>query len=331
MEGAFDAGVVVLDDLLQGPEATVVHVGRGEGEIAQGGDFEFAAIVGIAGDKFASQVLGVVLESVVVKSVVAEEGAAVAVEAIRAFESVGWIMLGDEELETALFLFGELDFASHRLVKARFLRDEREEVLLERFGKKVRGDFFGGKDGLELCGVVFVVVDASDCFLEGESQFVGMLDGVENLFPQGGRASVPEHFLVPGEIEKRHRVAGAFSAKVSGGKGFAGIGEGGLGLMAASTGEVSVVGEGGIEKEALAEGDSFGGEGIVGGVGGPGEVDSGRGVARRKLGLSPGPRSRSGGEKDRSESRLPRSCLRSPWTSGWRRGLRCGNGWKWSR
>ena len=45
-----DPAVVVLDDLDEGGEAAVVHVGRGDGGVAERGRLEEAVVEGVAGD-----------------------------------------------------------------------------------------------------------------------------------------------------------------------------------------------------------------------------------------------------------------------------------------
>ena len=119
--GALHAAAVVVDDFLKRGEAAVVHVGRGQRDVAQGRGFEFSAVCGVAGDRHPAGVGGFEVEAVVVKQVVGEKRAAVAVETIRATESACGIVLGHEQAEPAFFLFGEFAAFAHRAVELRVL------------------------------------------------------------------------------------------------------------------------------------------------------------------------------------------------------------------
>lgn len=77
---AVDAGAVVSDDVFEGGEAAVVHVGGGAGEVAEAWGGELAGVGGISGD--GGEAGAGIGEAVVVELVVGEERAAVAVEAI---------------------------------------------------------------------------------------------------------------------------------------------------------------------------------------------------------------------------------------------------------
>ena len=138
--------------------------------------------------------MGGEVEAVVFEAVVGEEGAAVAVEAVGAEEAACRVVLGDEELEAAFFLFGEgVDFAGGA-VEAAVLGDEGEEVLFEGFGDAVGGDLRGAECGSE--GGAFFA-DAGDGLVEREIHFMWVLDGHEDLLTQGRGAAIPEEGFGP--------------------------------------------------------------------------------------------------------------------------------------
>src|SRR5688572_31395002 len=60
-----DSGRVVFNDLFQRGETAIMHVGRCHGDVAQGGDGEFAAVTFFGGDKEAAKVAGAEVETIV--------------------------------------------------------------------------------------------------------------------------------------------------------------------------------------------------------------------------------------------------------------------------
>ena len=80
---AVDTLVIMRHDFFQRVHASVMHVGSGEGHIAQAGGGKLAAIRFATGRSFAPCVVFVRLETVIVKLVVAEKRSSVAVEAVR--------------------------------------------------------------------------------------------------------------------------------------------------------------------------------------------------------------------------------------------------------
>ena len=81
-----------------------MHVGGGEGDVAEAGGEEFKLVCGFVGDALESVVCWAG-EAGVMEGVVREEGAAVAVEAVCSALAGAWVVLGEEEFEAALFLF----------------------------------------------------------------------------------------------------------------------------------------------------------------------------------------------------------------------------------
>ena len=76
--------VVVVEHLLQGGKAAVVHVGRREGDVAQRGHPELAVVGGQAGLQAQAPVGEGGVEAVVAEGVVGLQVAAVAVAAVAA-------------------------------------------------------------------------------------------------------------------------------------------------------------------------------------------------------------------------------------------------------
>jgi hypothetical protein len=82
---AMESMVVMLDDILEGCEAAVVHVGRCESHIAEGGHSKLAAVFGVGSGPEAATVRILSREReepIVCEALVGEVGASVAVEAI---------------------------------------------------------------------------------------------------------------------------------------------------------------------------------------------------------------------------------------------------------
>ena len=97
---AVDAGAVVFDHFLEGREPAVVHVGTGEGHIAQTRCGEFSVIAREIGDLETPAVRAV--EAVVMKLVIAEQRPPMAVETIRAILAGAGLVFRHEQLKAAL-------------------------------------------------------------------------------------------------------------------------------------------------------------------------------------------------------------------------------------
>jgi len=89
-----------------------VHVGRGEGDVAEARGAEFVVVGGVSGDFPEAEVVGLG-EAVVMEAVVGEQRAAVAVEAIRPELAVAGFGFGEKQLEAALLLGVQGFFALH--------------------------------------------------------------------------------------------------------------------------------------------------------------------------------------------------------------------------
>ena len=96
----------MFNDLLEGLEAAIVHVGSGQGDVAKRGGDEAVAIGRPAGHQLQSMVPPV-RESIVVEAVIGKESTAVAVEAIGSLEPTSGVIFGHEEFETPFFLPGQ--------------------------------------------------------------------------------------------------------------------------------------------------------------------------------------------------------------------------------
>jgi len=151
--GALHPGSVVCDDFFQGVETAVVHVGGGEGDVAQGGGLELARVGLGSGDKLASLVGGHEIESVVFGREVGEEAAAVAVKTIGPELFTAGVKLAVKEFQAACFLGGEFDGAAEGLIEARIGGDFGEKELLKGEADAFDGNRFvakrGGEIGLE--------------------------------------------------------------------------------------------------------------------------------------------------------------------------------------
>ncbi len=171
------AGVVVSNDFFERCEATVVHVGGGEGNVAQAGRGEFPAIRRVAGDGAEAEVL-FIAETVVVETVVGKQGAAMAVKAIRAAFAVRGFVLHEKQLHAALFLGGELRFSLAGLVEFRVSGDKGEQECLQREAEPLGGDFRCAEGGLE----GGIVSGKGGEFCRNAREFFIHLDGVLDGF-----------------------------------------------------------------------------------------------------------------------------------------------------
>lgn len=235
---------VVGDHFFEGREASVVHVGGGEGEVSQtwGGE------------------LGGVLEAIIVEAVIGEIGSAVAVEAVGSVLLGAGFIFGKEEFHAALLAGGELFFASGGAVEFGIVAGEREEKVFESEGDLFRGDLAGAEGFFEGGALCFFELLNDGSEIGGH--FTMIFDGLEDLLAEGFGAAIPEEGGFPGEIEEGHGIAVPCPAFDSFRKRKA-ISESTSGIMAGGAGDHAILGEDGIVKEAFTKSDSFLGEGVI--------------------------------------------------------------------
>jgi hypothetical protein len=205
--GAMQGAVVVIDDLFERGKTTVVHVGRGECHVAQRRNLELVPVRFGLGGFHVARIVRVGLEAVVDELMIAKEVPAMAMEAIRAAQAALRIVFSDEKLEAALLLFRQLGKISRGAIKLRFLRDERQEELLQREGDSVSGDFRRTKGRIERGAVGGVLAELGGHALQRFVHLMRVLNRKQHLVAQRFRAAVPEKLLRPREIHQRHRVA----------------------------------------------------------------------------------------------------------------------------
>ena len=111
-------------------EAPIVHVGRGEVDIAKGRRHKAVSIGLLPGEPFKAVVV-VIPQAVVVKAVIGKQGAAVTVETIGALQIAAWVEFRHEEFEAAAFLVAKGVFSLGSTVEARVVGCLREEKLLD--------------------------------------------------------------------------------------------------------------------------------------------------------------------------------------------------------
>lgn len=209
---------VVGDDFFESFEAPIVHVGGGEGEVAEAGGGKGGCGFFEGGG-----------ETVVVKLVVGEVGSAVAVEAVGSVLLASGFVFGEEKLPPAFFSRVELGFAGHRAVEFGVVAGEGEEEVFESESELFRGDFAGAEGFFE--GGVLGLFEMGDGGGEVGGHFTVVLDWLEDLVAEGLGAAIPEKGGLPGEIEKGHGVTGSKVAFDSFGKGET-IGKGAFGVVA---------------------------------------------------------------------------------------------------
>ena len=110
--------IVVLDDFLESLETPIMHIRCSEGDIAKRGRDEEISVSLPACDQFESKV-DFVRYAVVVKTMIGEESAAMAVKAIGPLKSAARIILGHEQLKSPFFCFAEFALSSCGLIEAR--------------------------------------------------------------------------------------------------------------------------------------------------------------------------------------------------------------------
>src|SRR5258706_7902862 len=101
---ALHAGAVMFDDFFERLETTVVHVGRGESDVAQRRRGELALVGIFASDFRAAKVLEFGIESVVGQGLALEQWAAVTMETVRSELLATRVVLGHEEFKAALLV-----------------------------------------------------------------------------------------------------------------------------------------------------------------------------------------------------------------------------------
>src|ERR1017187_10421221 len=104
---AFRAGAVMLDHVLQSPETPVVHVRRGDGDIAQRRHGEFSLVAVALRDVVTAKVSEFGIKTVVREGLALKQRPAVAMKTIRAVLLVARIVFGVEQFKSTLLLLRE--------------------------------------------------------------------------------------------------------------------------------------------------------------------------------------------------------------------------------
>ena len=115
------AGIIVLDDFLEGLKAPIVHVRPSQGDIAKRRGDEKIPVSLPPRNELQTQI-EVIWNPVVMKPMIGKECAPVAVKSIRAFQAAALIIFGHKEFEPSFFHFGELALSPGSLVKTRVIR-----------------------------------------------------------------------------------------------------------------------------------------------------------------------------------------------------------------
>ena len=252
---AVDAGGVVLDDFFERLESSVVHVGRGEGDVAEAGRGELAVVGVLPRDGSESEV-GFEIEAIVVKAVVREESASVTVEAVRTELFPSWIVLFEEEFEAALLLLGEFPCTVASLIKAGVEGGLGEEELLDGNAQAFGGGFTRSEGGFEQTRVGGMLGEFGLDVVERLVHLRGVLNRHEDLIAKRGSAAIPEEGVFPREVHQRHGMAGADLTVDADAEG-AGIGEGMGRVMTRRATDAAIAGKGGVIEEAAAQLDAL--------------------------------------------------------------------------
>ena len=108
-----------------------MHVGGGEGDVAQGGHGEPSAVPFPPGHGEPPRVGGDGIQPVVAKGLALEKRAAVAMKAVGAPLPAHRVEFGVKQRKPALFLGGQLHLAAQAAVEARIERDQGQQELLQ--------------------------------------------------------------------------------------------------------------------------------------------------------------------------------------------------------
>lgn len=257
---AVNTFVIVLYDLFECLKSTIVHVGCGEVNISEARGREFSSVGFFFGDFHESGIGEGGRESVVVKLVIAEEGTAVAVEAVRSVLLAARLILGKKEFHAALLGFAELGFSGHGAVEFGIVAGKSEQEILES-----EGDFLFGY-GTRTEGIFeseeFVFLKLLHDGFEIGGHFAMILDWLEDLITKGFRPPVPEKGGFPGKVEEGHGVFVTLLIVDAPGK-FDAIGKSLVLMMACGARNSAIFGKGFIMEEFFAKRDPLSEERIV--------------------------------------------------------------------
>src|ERR1043166_10055870 len=142
-------------------------------------------------------------------------------------------------------------------------RNERQKKLLEGQRETVGIYFAMAKGFFEQIGVRRKLADARYDVAEGFMHFNRIFNWHQRLLSQRAGASVPEKSFFPGEVEKRHGVAGSGLSFGAATDSRTGIGERSLALMTGGARLRSLDRESFFRKQAAPQLDSFDGQRIV--------------------------------------------------------------------
>ncbi len=147
--GPVQLAVVMLHHFFEGGEPSVMHVRRRQRHVPQGRHFEFGPVRFHPRHLHPPQILVALLQSIVHELVVAEQVPAVAVKTIPTPQTARGIVLGNEQLESLLFLRSQLGQLARRPVKLGVLREQRQKELFQREGYTVCRDAGRAEGGFE--------------------------------------------------------------------------------------------------------------------------------------------------------------------------------------
>ena len=179
-----DSAVVEFDHLLKRREPSVVHVRRGALDVAEGWHFEKSVVLRAARDTAEAEIHERKFEAVIVDRIAGHK--IVAPVAVHASDLA-------EELPPLIFLpreIGKID--GNPGIVFRLRRNNRANELREHAGDAVGGDGRRAEDLIEKIGVVRLGTETG--FERGQSHahFHGVLDGLEHLVFERGRAFIPK-------------------------------------------------------------------------------------------------------------------------------------------
>src|SRR5690554_6700950 len=198
--------------LFQGPVSTVVEVGVGQFNVAQGWYLELEAVQVVAGQ--ASDTFSRVLGNVVFIQTHFLEGVATNVNAVVTGSTADAL----EQLIAFEFLLGDgLVITLEPQVKARIRCYQGFFKLGNGIGNFVDGDFFGVVNLLEAFHILWNRFNYVDCQLMGKAHFQRVCNRTASLLLQVGSTTVPELGDVKAGVEHGWRVDRAFLPLVTDG------------------------------------------------------------------------------------------------------------------
>ncbi len=248
--------------------ASVVHVGGGQGDVAETGSGKAPFVDFPTGGLKAARVAQVIVgsQAVVAELIVGELRTAVALEATGS----AFLMAGEEELVTALLKWGQGLLSSLEAIVFRIGAHNREEVIFKREGEGLAGDGALAVGLFKIAAVALASIEVKEDAAQIGGHLEVILDGFEDLLADGGGPSVPEKVRFPGEVEEGRGIAFAEAAFKSPGT-IDVVAKGELRHVTGRAGNGPVDGEDGVVEQALAQGASLAGQSVVGGEGWLGE------------------------------------------------------------